>query len=123
MKKIGLLEASATRTPMARTLAAAALVACALQPATAGWVESYDKKSNKKFYYDEETRKTQWEKPDGVDIKYLDDDPTMSGGSRRRATSPQYGASGATTGVSGLRASHAPPSEELSASQTAVRWR
>ena len=58
MKKIGLLEASATRTPMARTLAAAALVACALQPATAGWVESYDKKSNKKFYYDEETRKT-----------------------------------------------------------------
>ena len=27
---------------------------CALQPATAGWVESYDKKSNKKFYYDEE---------------------------------------------------------------------
>ena len=50
---------------MARTLAAAALVACALQPATAGWVESYDKKSNKKFYYDEETRKTQWEKPDG----------------------------------------------------------
>ena len=65
MKKIGFLEASATRTPMARTLAAAALVACALQPATAGWVESYDKKSNKKFYYDEETRKTQWEKPDG----------------------------------------------------------
>ena len=54
MKKIGFLEASATRTPMARTLAAAALVACALQPATAGWVESYDKKSNKKFYYDEE---------------------------------------------------------------------
>ena len=65
MKKIGFLEASATRTPMARTLAAAALVACALRPATAGWVESYDKKSNKKFYYDEETRKTQWEKPDG----------------------------------------------------------
>ena len=67
---------------MARLLAAAALVACALRPAAAGWVESYlvacalrpaaagwvesyDKKSNKKFYYDEETRKTQWEKPDG----------------------------------------------------------
>ena len=46
-------------------LAAAALVACALHPSSAGWVESYDKKSNKKFYYDEETRKTQWEKPDG----------------------------------------------------------
>ena len=69
---------------MARTLAAAALVACALQPATAGWVESYDKKSNKKFYYDEETRKTQWEKPDGVDIKYLDDDPTVGGGSKQQ---------------------------------------
>ena len=84
MKKIGFLEASATRTPMARTLAAAALVACALQPATAGWVESYDKKSNKKFYYDEETRKTQWEKPDGVDIKFLDDDPTVGGGSKQQ---------------------------------------
>ena len=35
-------------------LAAAALVACALHPSSAGWVESYDKKSNKKFYYDEE---------------------------------------------------------------------
>ena len=69
---------------MARTLAAAALVACALQPATAGWVESYDKKSNKKFYYDEETRKTQWEKPDGVDIKFLDDDPTVGGGSKQQ---------------------------------------
>ena len=41
---------------MSRSLAAAALVACCvLQPAAAGWVESYDKKSNKKFYYDEET--------------------------------------------------------------------
>ena len=70
---------------MSRSLAAAALVACCvLQPAAAGWVESYDKKSNKKFYYDEETRKTQWEKPDGVDIKYLDDDPTVSGGSKQQ---------------------------------------
>ena len=51
---------------MSRSLAAAALVACCvLRPAAAGWVESYDKKSNKKFYYDEETRKTQWEKPGG----------------------------------------------------------
>ena len=65
-------------------LAAAALVACALHPSSAGWVESYDKKSNKKFYYDEETRKTQWEKPDGNDIKYLDDDPTVGGGSKQQ---------------------------------------
>ena len=57
---------SLAAAPMSRSLAAAALVACSvLQPAAAGWVESYDKKSNKKFYYDEETRKTQWEKPDG----------------------------------------------------------
>ena len=69
---------------MARLLAAAALVACALQPAATGWVESYDKKSNKKFYYDEETRKTQWEKPDGVDIKFLDDDPTVGSGSTKQ---------------------------------------
>ena len=69
---------------MARSVAAAALVACSvLRPAAAGWVESYDKKSNKKFYYDEETRKTQWEKPDGNDIKYLDDDPTVGGGSKQ----------------------------------------
>ena len=72
---------------MSRSLAAAALVACALQPATAGWVESYDKKSNKKFYYDEETRKTQWEKPSGVDIKFLDDDPTVSGGGQKGGAS------------------------------------
>ena len=70
---------------MARSVAAAALVACSvLRPAAAGWVESYDKKSNKKFYYDEETRKTQWEKPDGVDIKFLDDDPTVGGGSKQQ---------------------------------------
>ena len=75
---------SLAAAPMSHSLAAAALVACALQPATAGWVESYDKKSNKKFYYDEETRKTQWEKPDGVDIKYLDDDPTVGGGSKQQ---------------------------------------
>ena len=57
---------------MARSVAAAALVACSvLRPAAAGWVESYDKKSNKKFYYDEETRKTQWEKPDGESKKVI----------------------------------------------------
>ena len=65
------LAASSRPTPtMARSVAAAALVACSvLRPAAAGWVESYDKKSNKKFYYDEETRKTQWEKPDGESDK------------------------------------------------------
>ena len=46
---------SLAAAPMSHSLAAAALVACSvLQPAAAGWVESYDKKSNKKFYYDEE---------------------------------------------------------------------
>ena len=63
------MSRSLAAAPMSHSLAAAALVACSvLQPAAAGWVESYDKKSNKKFYYDEETRKTQWEKPAALHV-------------------------------------------------------
>ena len=42
------------------------------------WIESYDKASNKKFYYNSVSRESSWEAPAGAKIKYMSADESFS---------------------------------------------
>ena len=64
-----------------RVAVLAALLLAAAAPAAADeaeWIESYDKASNKKFYYNSVSRESAWEAPAGAKIKYMTADESFS---------------------------------------------
>lgn len=70
-----------------RLVAFAALLLAAAVPAAADeaeWIESYDKASNKKFYYNSVSRESSWEAPAGAKIKYMSADESFSQSSSSR---------------------------------------
>ena len=80
-----------SRCAALRLALALALVSYASAEAT--WIEALDKASGKKFYYNQETRESAWEAPQGVEIKYLGEEgssasstPSKSGGNASGST-------------------------------------
>lgn len=71
-------------------LCVAALVVLTAAQEEALWIEHFDEKSGRKFYYHEKTRETTWSAPAGVKIKYMDGD---HGTSSETSTTPQRGGS------------------------------
>lgn len=74
-------------------LLAALLVAAPVAADDAEWIESYDKASSKKFYYNSVSRESSWEAPAGAKVKYLSADESSSQSSSTKAD----GGNGLTT--------------------------
>uniref|UniRef100_A0A6V4CQ68 WW domain-containing protein n=1 Tax=Prymnesium polylepis TaxID=72548 RepID=A0A6V4CQ68_9EUKA len=53
-------------------LGCVALAAAQAEAEPEEWIESYDKASNRKFYYSAKTRESAWEAPEGAKIRYQD---------------------------------------------------